>query len=611
MVVLLRRFMGLPIAISILGGIMFATSNCVYLAASWGHPQLLAVWLLPMLCLPIIAYWRLRDKKNWMGWTVGIAFCLFYPALCYTSYYVAWFFFLFGLVGTGIAGVFYILKFGRQTLWEKCKEFLRAHAAQWGVFTLIGLVAIAPLLLTYLPVRMEMGSRQFSETQNYLPTASDFINVGPGNLIWGNLFREWFLKLDTRPFPNELQFGFPLALFVLFLWSIIANFKEFRRDSQSDNNSIEPSNKIRTYTCALLGFSVFACWLLLIKFNDISLWRLVYSSIPGAGAIRVCSRFNIILVLPVLVVALTGLSRIWEKMGRGAPDSKKTGVLVVMGLIFAVLSAEQINTRTLSHFSRSENQALLKRVSQKPEKAIAFFISPQKDSGEFWFELQTAAMMIAQHIDLPTLNGISGFVPRGWNLRYPRHPDYPKAVADLVLFLDNPDKIHCLDLETGTWDYSVDYLSSVPVYMLGDDLNFYKDEQPLKCAVDGWSGLEPWGMWSEGRECQLLIRLEAIPSADLILSADVIAFTRKVLPRQKINILANDSLVGKWVFTYGEPDRERKLLIPMEVFREAPVLKLTFEILNPQSPKNLGESGDPRLLGIGLKSLSIDKRLVD
>ena len=154
-------------------------------------------------------------------------------------------------------------------------------------------------------------------------------------------------------------------------------------------------------------------------------------------------------------------------------------------------------------------------------------------------------------------------------------------------------------------------LPVIPVYILGDDLNFYKDEQPLKCAVDGWSDLESWGRWSDGRKCHLFFRLNAAPSTDLILSADIIAFTRKAHPRQEINILANGIPVGRWVFTYGEPERGRKLLIPMKVFGEEPVLKLTFEILNPQSPKNLGESEDPRLLGIGLKSLSIVKLVVD
>jgi len=154
-------------------------------------------------------------------------------------------------------------------------------------------------------------------------------------------------------------------------------------------------------------------------------------------------------------------------------------------------------------------------------------------------------------------------------------------------------------------------LPVIPVYILGDDLNFYKNEPPLKCAVYGWSGLEPWGMWSDGREGHIYIQFEAIPRTDLILSADIIGFTGEAHPRQDINILANGSPVGRWVFTYGESERERKLLIPMKVFREETILKLTFEILNPQSPKNLGLWDDARLLGIGLKSLSIVKRLVE
>jgi len=609
MVVLLRRFIGLPVAFSILGGFMFATANGAYLATSWSHPQLLAVWLLPMLSLPIIIYWRLRDKKNWLGWAAGIAFCLFYPALCYTSYYVGWFFLFFCFVGTAFAGIFYILKFGRQTLWEKCKGYLQAYAAQWGVFALMGLVAMAPFILTYLPVRIEMGSRPLSEPIMALPTLGDFVNVGSENLVWGRPYRAWFQKLDTRPYQNELQFGFPLLLLALFVGTTGISLRRLRKDSVE--RPIESAIRQRVYTCNLLGITVLTCWLLLFKTGGSSLWWLVHLLVPGAGGIRAPFRFNLILALPVIAVAMIGLTQIWEKIDRGASAFKKTGWLATMGLIFAVLAAEQINARTLSHFSRAENLALLKRVSPKPENAIAFFISPQNDSGKNWFELQTASMMIAQHIDLPTHNGLSGFFPKGWNLWDPREPDYQNSVADIILFLENPDKIHGLNLETGTWESSVDFLSFIPVYTPGDDLIFFKNDQPLKCAVQGWSAPESWGMWSEGWECKLLIRLEAIPSTDLILSANVISFTRETHPSQEINILANGSPVGKWVFTYGEPEKGRKLLIPMKVFREEPILKLNFEILNPQSPKNLGESEDPRLLGIGLKSLRIIKRVVD
>ena len=77
---------------------------------------------------------------------------------------------------------------------------------------------------------------------------------------------------------------------------------------------------------------------------------------------------------------------------------------------------------------------------------------------------------------------------------------------------------------------------------------------------------EPWGMWSGGLGGHIYIQFEAVPSTDLILSADIIGFTGEAHPRQDINILANGSPVGRWVFAYGEPERERKLLIPMKIF---------------------------------------------
>ena len=146
-------------------------------------------------------------------------------------------------------------------------------------------------------------------------------------------------------------------------------------------------------------------------------------------------------------------------------------------------------------------------------------------------------------------------------------------------------------------------------YTLGQTFRFDAAHDSQKYMTSGWDQPEPWGIWTIGKESRLIMILDDLPKADLVLSADVIGFIREAHPSQAINIRANDTAAGQWVFAYKEPERERHLILPRELFGEDAILQLTFEILNPQSPKNLGESKDSRLLGIGLKSLRLAARL--
>jgi hypothetical protein len=69
----------------------------------------------------------------------------------------------------------------------------------------------------------------------------------------------------------------------------------------------------------------------------------------------------------------------------------------------------------------------------------------------FFYEYQTAAMLISQRVDLPTINGYSGDNPPGWGLGYPELPGYLANVKQWTTTYGLTTGVCDFDLGTRTW----------------------------------------------------------------------------------------------------------------------------------------------------------------
>jgi hypothetical protein len=122
----------------------------------------------------------------------------------------------------------------------------------------------------------------------------------------------------------------------------------------------------------------------------------------------------------------------------------------------------------------------------------------------------------------------------------------------------------------------------------------------------GWSGGEPWGRWTDGAEASLEMKVAAPPSAGLELVAEVMAYVSERHPAQEVEVLVNDRRVGTWNFRQEKPGvSERRLIIPAGSVQAGSTTRITFRPLEPVSPQALGNSGDPRMLGLGVGKLRL------
>jgi hypothetical protein len=123
---------------------------------------------------------------------------------------------------------------------------------------------------------------------------------------------------------------------------------------------------------------------------------------------------------------------------------------------------EQINMEGMYRNDRVVEEGLLERVPPPPPGCRSFFVSPWPESIRPSYGSQVDAMLIGERVNLPTLNGYSGWVPRGWDLN--PGPDYEKRALDWAGGHALASGLCRLDLPKATWTLADSTARSTPRY---------------------------------------------------------------------------------------------------------------------------------------------------
>ena len=150
-----------------------------------------------------------------------------------------------------------------------------------------------------------------------------------------------------------------------------------------------------------------------IRFGDTSLWRGVWTVVPGARALRAVDRIQLLNdVVAALAISLTAaivhgrLQTTGRQIGRRA--------LIAISCLLFVLVGEQLNTVPQARIDRARESARVAGVPTPPSECDSFIIAPISDRPHYAVSID--AMWIAQSTGLPTLNGYSGAAPPLWDL---------------------------------------------------------------------------------------------------------------------------------------------------------------------------------------------------
>ncbi|WP_371869719.1 DUF7024 domain-containing protein [Duganella flavida] len=569
-----RRMLKLPFEWALLGAAIFTLSNNSFMQLS--HAQLLSVSLAPLEALLIYnaaqALLALQSRRLFVS---GSLAALLFAGWMMSCLYTAWFFAVFAL----IAVLFQLLLRGLPGL----KQLGQAVADN--KVALLGIAAVAALsLLPFISVYLGSGKqRPWSEILFYVPSLFDSFNVGTGNAVFGDMIASLHAGCEMCDLGSgEREAGIAPVLLLLAGMCILDIFKR----------QLPLPEEVKTIMVGIAAASL-VLWLLSIRFDQDTGWAWLYQYLPGGSGLRVVSRIFLLLTLPATALAVWYLSRSsWSPL--------------VLLAVSALLLAEEVNHSPITTLDR---HLLLDRVSgmpPAPAECRAFFTtaSPDTVDGDTSFPVgamyphNVDAMLIAELVHLPTINGFASFNPKDWNFASPAAPDYLLRVQAYA-------KAHqlqglCqLDLVDKRWH-------TKPVYLASKTRLGYWDLASKQIPAErlrGFGPAETFGRWTEGREASFQYALPEHAKRDT-LSLKINLITAMVNDQHSQRVLVSVDGGEKHEFVFKSNARASiALTVPAPTGTQG---EIHMELPDAVSPRELGINADPRQLAIGVKSIEIE-----
>jgi hypothetical protein len=415
---------GLPAAVAC--GLIFTFSNALWIHA--GSPQLGGIYLVPAVLLIALLSWRAvaAGRRLRAGVLAALA-GLLWGLILYSTYYIGW----FSTLALVLVFVLLLLIGGRSFIRQVFSAVSLAAPimAYAGVGLIVGLI---PFARTYLPVQHANNYAYVVSTEGNL---RDVFNVGNGNVLWSHVLTRTFkghvsnYELSYAVTPTVMLLA--LAGAALALWLLLSR-RCYRQG-------------VARLTVALT-LSAIAFTVLPLRTRFGTAWALIWH-LPGASAMRAIDRIQVVtsmLAILAIAAAASELSRLTSTWNRWR-------IWQVAGLILlAVAIGEQVNTSRTSYVNRVTQVAFLSSLSQPPAGCRRFFVV---DSARrlTYYEYQVDAMLVSQHLSVPTINGYSGHFPSGWGLLNPSQPTYPAAVSEWASANQLDPGLCRLDLGSMRW----------------------------------------------------------------------------------------------------------------------------------------------------------------
>jgi hypothetical protein len=435
MYLLLRRHLKVRTLLAAAASVAFAFSNA--LALKQFHINTMGIEFTPLIVLLFAeSVAAVRSRRRVRSVAFAAASGLLWALLFFTSFYMAWF------LGLALIAVTAVLLVVDRELILTVARLLRSDPRRWmneaAGFAAGFAVGIVPSLMIYLPVMSESGGRSFSEVLGFAPRPSDVFNLGPDSLLWGRI--TWPGTTPAEGVERALAVS-PLLVVsslvaLVILWSV--------------RSRVSDSRRLRFLT----GLAVTAVAITLVswRFGDWTMWQAIWKVVPGGKAIRAVDRVQFIVAFFWVIVWAGTMNEIWSLLSATKRKAGSLGIGVVI-LLSGLVMVEQVNLKSLNGIDHGERSRYFASIPAAPEECRSFYaIDP---SGQYQGEqLPMQAMLLSVQIGLPTVNGLSGTIPPGWNLWSPSDPRYPNAVRKWAETNGIGEGLCALDLSTKKWSIS-------------------------------------------------------------------------------------------------------------------------------------------------------------
>jgi hypothetical protein len=398
-----RRVLGLTPSASLAAGFLLLVAT--NLALRMNHAQLLYAGFLPLGLLVFTAtHAALARGSNVRAAGAIIGFALFILSWALTAFYSLYTFCLFLAVYVGWLNIVSPATRSETARIVRDRFRLVAFAA----------IALAGVGLSVLAVysRALGVAHDVSTIRQLAGHPVDLMNIGAGNLIWSPILARVYHSLTGEELvSSELSTGFTPVLLVCFL-AALAWLWHARR-SQTERFAQHIAIALACLTLAMLS----------LKLGGRAAWEPIFRFVPGARAIRVPMRLLLFITPFIILIVMAGLEG-----GFGLRQRRWLGMAVL------IIAVEQYRIDLPFTLDRIAETAFLARVPTPPATCRSFYVSvPRIDPTgnptlDQFYVGAVDAMLLAEMLRLPTINGMASFQPAGWDLQAPFNPTYQARV---------------------------------------------------------------------------------------------------------------------------------------------------------------------------------------
>lgn len=387
--------------------------------------QLMSIVFAPLVVLMVhksLVLSRSGQAKKSFFWAVLSAGV--YGSWLLTCLYAAWFstyfFLIFALVWISNKRNFKFILNNRQSWFP---WFARTAT--------LFVIAIAPFVSLYVPKSLEVGVRSWSSVSQNLVPIIEIVQTDQNNYllgpIWLSIIR--FFIPTYSPANEYSTTGFSPIVVGLFIYALVSALR---------GNGKFQSWKTFIYATAIT-------WLTIIQVGGFSIWFLVFNLIPGAKALNAVGALQLFLIIPIALIVTKVLFHATIRIA-----IKPIAAIIIL---IGELTAIKLGLNPVEELER------VSLTEKPPASCQSFYASgwinqanatPMAEWVNEYYAHNVSAMLIAEQLRLPTINGVASFNPPDWNFGFPNSSDYESRVENYISN-HNLKNVCSLNLNTKVW----------------------------------------------------------------------------------------------------------------------------------------------------------------
>lgn len=426
------------VSASILGVICFSYSNALFVQSI--NTQLIVASALVFEL--IFLHYFIHSNSRKVKYSCLVLAAIYMALQFYTAYYVAF----MGALQFAVFVIVYCV-----VIFVKDREYFRTLLKRWKEYLigiLVFVVAMIPFVMLYLPTFNGKGGISYEDI--YVTHLS--------NLFYNGFDKSYDSLISSINENYEVVNNsslFPIVSSILMLIITCICFFMIIKEQKTERKT----KKIAIVSLLIANIIIFA---LGISIKGFSLWKIIYSIVPGAKVIRAQWRWELIMLLPVSILIAFCADYAYNYFC----GKVKHIWIALMIIVSVIVWYDNFNPGgAISAYNEGDSEAFIQYVEKPPQDCKAFYIkNGQVDVGNIYIleanplipysgKIDTDALYLSTYYNLKTSNGYSGGKPPHWDISGVEGDDTDsQAIQWLRTNEISPEGIYSYDMKNNRWE---------------------------------------------------------------------------------------------------------------------------------------------------------------